>query len=264
MRATSIAPLRKTDTEGKVYTRLPETESRLVELYALSRDDLAARCAIQDRDDKDYVPSECLVTLVREHRSRPLDACSEVIFRALLERVLRGLPQTETCNGEDLTQGNVRDEARFRFLKMLGEDRQVEYVEALDYFEVRFQDALASLRVNAQRYVYRRENPLDPVEIDPETGELSEKVEKAAGMFDPFDSKEIGNFDYRSQLDAAIDDLPGIQKAIIEMIRQGIPIESKETGKVNISNVLGKTPKTIAAHRYKAYAKLRTKMTKGE
>ena len=266
MTATSIAPLKKKKSNGELYTRLPEIEAKLVALCALTRDEIAARCAVQDRESENYLPSECLVHLVREHRTRPFDTCSEVLFRTLLERVLHGLPKPESWDGESerLTDGNVQDEGKYRFLEMLGRDRIQEYVEALDFFEIRFASALKKLRVDAQRKVYRREDPIENIEIDYETGEVAEKVERAAGSFDPFESDKICNFDYLLHLDEAIDALPDLQKAIVEMIRKGIPIESNEPSIVNISNILGKTPKTIRTHRDKAYATLRVKLTKGE
>jgi hypothetical protein len=145
-----IAPLRKKDVGGKVYTRLPHIEKKLKELSALPRSQISARCAIQDKDSSDYLPSECLVYLVRENRSRSFDECSEHLFKALMERVMRGLPQAVSLDGdsERLTDSNVRDEGRHRFLEMLANDRH-EYVEALDVYEVRFQMALATLRVDA-------------------------------------------------------------------------------------------------------------------
>ena len=260
MTAASIAPLRKKDAHGKLYTRLPDIEAKLVEISSLTRDKISARCAIQDPESADYLPSECLLYLVREHRSRPFDECSETLFKALLERVLHGLPQVEGWDGsERLTDCNVRDEGRYRFLAMLQKDRQ-EYVERLDFYEVRFAKALSVLRVDAQRKVYRIDNPLESIEIDHETGEIAQKVERAAGSFDPFDSAAIGDFD----LYEAIDALPDLEKAIVEMIGKGIPIESKEPEIVNIANTLGKTAKTIRTHRDKAYATLRAALTKGE
>jgi hypothetical protein len=124
--------------------------------------------------------------------------------------------------------------------------------------------ALATLRVDAQRKVYSEDDPLVSIETDFETGEITEEVERAAGMFDPLDRHPLDDLDYRRRLDKAINALPKLQKAIIEMLRKGIPIESKEPGVVNISNSLGKTPKTIRTHRDMAYATLRRALTRGE
>jgi hypothetical protein len=194
-----------------------------------------------------------------------LDNCSEQLFKTLMGRILRGLPHAESLDGakERLTDGNVRDEARYRFLEMLAKDRQ-EYLEALDIFEVRFQMALKALRVSAQRKVYAKENPLDPIESDPETGEIDEKVERAAGIFDPLDTHPLDDLNFRLRLEKAIDALSPLQKAIVEMWRKGIPVESIEPGVVTISSSLGKTPKTIRKHKDLACATLREALTKGE
>jgi DNA-binding CsgD family transcriptional regulator len=194
-----------------------------------------------------------------------MDACSEVLYKTLLERVLIGLPSGESADGERVraTSINAREELRYRFLEMLMRDR-LEYVESLDFSEIRFAMALATLRAVAQRKVYRKDNPLDPIEIDQETGEIAEKVERAAGSFDPFENENIDDYFYRLRLDKAIDALPPMQKAIVEMIRKGIPIESKQPGKVDIAKTLGKTEKTVRTHRDQAYATLRRALTKGE
>lgn len=266
MIATSIEPLRKLDAEGAPYTRSPETEAKLVELLALTPDKLAARCGIHDSEDAAYVPGECLVTLVRQYRSKELDDCGEAIFKALLERVLLRLPDPISFYGdkENFKKGDIREEARYRFLEMLIRDRQGDYVEGLDFYEVRFGRAVKMLRLDAEKKVNRRQDPLEALEIDEESGDFNPEVEKATAVFDPFDPQNLKNSDYRSNLDEAISDLPVLQKAIVEMIRKGFPIESKEPGTINISTVLKRTPKTIATHRDKALAKLRVKLTKGE
>ena len=61
-------------------------------------------------------------------------------------------------------------------------------------------------------------------------------------------------------MDAAIEGLPPDQIRIIEMLRQGIPIDSKEAGAVTIAKALGKSEKTIRTHRDKALAALRATM----
>jgi hypothetical protein len=265
MTATLIVPLRKIAASGKLYTRLPEIEAKLVKIHSLTRDEISARCEIHDPGSTDYLPSECLLYLVRQHRSSPIDACSEKLFKTLLGRVLRGLPQAESQDGrsERLTDCNVRDDARHRFLEMLMNDRQA-YDERLDFYEVRFQMALKKLRLDAQKKIYGEVEHLESIEIDHETGEIAEKVERAAGSFDPLNWDKTGDSDYLLHLDKAIDALPALQKAIVELIRKGIPIESKEPGAVDIAKTLGKSEKTIRTHRDKAYAALRTTLTKGE
>jgi hypothetical protein len=265
MTATSIAPLRKRTLKGRPYNRPREIEAKLLEISTIPRSEIAARCAIRDPESTGFLPSECLLYLVREHRSKPMDECAEILFKTLMERVLNSLPQADSRDGasEGLTAGNVRDEGRNTFLVMLMKDRQ-EYFDTLDFYEVRFAKALKKLRLSAQRKVYPKENPLQSIECDPETGELSDEVERATGSFERIDWHASDKAESLRRLSQAIDALPDFEKAIIEMDQKEIPVESKEPGVVNIANILGKTPKTIRTRRKIAYATLRAALTKGE
>lgn len=265
MTAPLIAPLRKKGLDKKPYTRPKNIEAKLVELSTLPRDKIAALSAVHEKESPEYLPSECLVHLVRKHRSEPFDDFSETIFKSLMKRVLRGLPKAESLFGDEecVRKSNVRDEGRSRFLEMLMKDRQ-EYFEGLDIYEVRFEMALKALRVDVKRKIGGKENLLETIEADPQTQEIAEKVERAAGMFDPLDGNPLDDPNYLFRLNNAIDGLPDLQKAIVEMIRKGIPIESKEAEVVNISDRLGRTPKTIRTHRDAAYATLRSALTNGE
>jgi hypothetical protein len=265
MTATSITPLRNKDGDGKVYSRLPETEAKLAELCSLSEGEIIARCGVEEADAPEYIPSECLIYLIREYRSKSLDPGAEAIVTALLRRVLAGLPAAQSVDGtmERLLHSNYRDEVRYRFIALLANDRQ-QYDPKLDIFEIRFQKALAALRVCAYRKVRRKENrPTEEIEVDPETGEIAERVEKAAAMFNPREKNLLDDPAYRSRLYKAIDALPGLQRAIVTMWLEEIPIESKEPGVLNMSTALGRTPKTIASHRNMAFAALREALMNG-
>ena len=260
-----VTPLRKKTLDGKRYTRDEKIEARLAELEGLTRDELIVRCGIRKRDDPDYVPSECLVYFVRASRSDNNNVGFECLYKILAERVLRSLPRAESADGKtaSMTKTFIRDKVFDRFIELLSQDRK-EYSEKLDYFEVRFDGALANLRRDAQKQAWRNENCSVSLEYDEETGELTEEVERAAGSFDPFSQSEIDDPDYRSVLDAAIDTLPPEQMRIIEMLRMGVPIDSKDADAVTIAKVLGKSEKTIRTHRDKAFAALRAAMSGGD
>jgi DNA-binding NarL/FixJ family response regulator len=55
--------------------------------------------------------------------------------------------------------------------------------------------------------------------------------------------------------------LPPEQIRIIEMLRQGIPIDSNEPGAVTIARTLRKSEKTIRTHRDHAFAALRAALS---
>jgi DNA-directed RNA polymerase specialized sigma24 family protein len=138
---------------------------------------------------------------------------------------------------------------------LLSSDRS-EYSEKLDYFEIRFDGALAKLRIDAQRKIWRRQNRNTSIE-NTETGELRSEVELAIGNYNPFEEPKIEDHGYRSRLDGAIDTLPPLQQRIVHMLRKGIPIDSQDTYAVTVSKTLGKVEKTIRSNRDKAYAALK-------
>lgn len=233
-------------------------EAKLVELATLSRDEIIARCASRRRDDPNYVPSECLLYYVRASRADKSEAQFERLYEILAERVLRRLD----AYGKTVLNGLIREKAFGRFVELLSADRN-SYSENLDYFEVRFDGALANLRRDAWAQVRPDEKHSTGLEFD-ETGELSVEVERAAGSFDLFSMSQSDAADYRSCLDAAIEALPLEQSRIVEMIRQGIPIDSKETEAVTIAKTLGKSEKTIRTYRDKAYAAIRAALARGD
>ena len=259
-----VEPLRKQTLDGKLYKRVEYIEAKLVELALLSSNDLIARCKIRRRDDTKYVPSECLLYFVRVSPMDSSESHAEQLYKLLVERVLRGLPNAENADGTlSLSKSEIREKAFHRFVVLLARDRKC-YSEKLDYFEIRFDGALANLRRDAQEQVWRDENRSTSLEIDDETGELSLEVERAGGSFDSFNVVELDTDDYRSRLNAAIETLPQGQRRIVEMIRQGIPIDSKRAGAMTIAKALKKSEKTIRTHRDKAYAALRDVLTRGD
>jgi hypothetical protein len=199
MEGQLVTPLRKKRLHTEeLYTRIPEIETKLVELEGLSRKDLLAHVQIRHRDDPSYVPSECLVYFVRASRADNSTAGFDRLYKVLTERVLRSLPRPDSADGTttSLTKSVIRDKVFGKLAELLSADRS-EYSEKLDYFEVRFDGALASLRRDAQEQAWRDENRATSLDFDEGTGELSEEVERAAGSFEWSSNSEIDGADYR-------------------------------------------------------------------
>ena len=261
----AITPLRKRRLTGEPYTRDPKIEALLAELALLPRDALIERAAISRRADPRFVPTECLIYFVRASRHDNNEAWFERLYRLLTERVLRSLPKAESPDGrtESLTRSLVRDKVFGRFVELLSSDRAA-YAEKLDYFEVRFDGGLASLRRDAQEQAWRDENRSQALEYDEESGELSPEVEAAAGAHDPFATSDFDDPAYRTRLDAAIDALPTEQSRIVHMLSQGFPIDSQDPDIVTIAKALGRSEKTVRTYRDKAFAALRAVMAEGD
>ena len=254
---STLSPLRKVKKDGTLYVRTPPIEAKICELVSLGRDNLVDRGRITSRDDPDYVPSECLLYFLRFSRGDENDGFFTDLYRILAARILRAMPTGESSDGKriSLPLKDVRDQVLDKFVEMLVADRN-GYLEKLDFFEVRFDMAISRLRDTAKKQVRRRDRRHVPIDRDESNGELTAEVEKAAGSFDPFNDEKNWSFEYRSRLDAAIDLLPPLQRGILEMLRKGIPIESKDPGAVTISKTFQKVEKTIRNQRDKAFTTL--------
>ncbi len=259
-----IEPLRKTTSGGR-YVRTAQTEALLFELASLERAELVRRAGIPDSNHPEYVTDECLLHFIRACRSGNSERNFEVLYKILAGRVLRRLPRAEHRAGATvgMTPEAIRDDVFGRFTELLASDR-VTYCEALDFFEVRFEQALTRLRLTARKKAWRHENRTAPLDRDDETGEPSAEVEKAAVEFHHACESQIDDPEFRLRFDAAIEALPPPQGRIVTMIRTGIPIDSQEAGQLTIAKALGKSEKTIRNQRDKAYAVLREKLLEGD
>lgn len=253
-------PLTKRGLDGTRYTRPPEIEAALTRVLALPRDGVIAQAQVRDPADPAFIPSECLIHLLRHSRRDNNDAYFERLYKALMDRVDRALPRAESRRGdevhEDFGRAQIRDQVRDRLQVMLVEDRKTPG-DRLDFFEVRFAAAIASLRGTAREKAWREANRSEPLELGPEDGELSVEVERAAGSLDVETALLSDDPNYRSHLDAAIDALPTDQRRIIEMLRAGMLIDSSEPGVVSIRQVLGCAEKTVRNRRDAAIRALR-------
>lgn len=261
----TIFPLRKKTLAGDLYQRPPEIESLLEELSPLSREGLIERAKISKKADPKYVPSECLVYFIRASRAEDNENWFEQLYRILAARVCRALPKAESLNRNSMSliEETIRDTVFGTFCELLAADRK-GYVDKLDFFEIRFANALANLRRDVQDKVWREAKQFKPLECDDKNGELSPEVEAAAGAYDPFVQNNFEIEDYRSRLGAAIDILPPEQRRVVHLIALGFPIDSKEPGVMTIAKALDRSEKTIRNYRDKAFAALRTFFNEGE
>lgn len=252
-----IVPLTKRRPDGTLYERPPSIESLLVHLPGLPRDRLIARAGIRDRTDRDYIPSECLVYLVRTSYQ---DSSSwfEPLYKLLMERLLRALPTAAGMNNDiDFVRERVRDLVFDRFVEMLARDRQ-HRDDKMDFFEIRFDRRVKFMRVDAWRKAEREESPKRPIENDSD-GALAPEVEAAAGGVDLFDTEGISDPVFRSRLYAAIDDLPPEQCRTMHLLLLGWPIDSSDPEVMTIAKALECTDRSVRNYRKRAVATLATR-----
>lgn len=261
-RDIKIHPLRKLLPDGSPYSRVTETDESLRELVALADGELIRRSEEKNRQSPDYIKSECLLYLVRNKNRMLSRRVHEQLFKTLLERVMKATWSGKRDDTIDLTASRIHQELTDRFLEMLLRD-QAEYVEGLDFYEIRFDKAVASLRRDVRKVIEREQGRGVPLE-DPETEEISVQVEEAVGVENPIAGELLDRQVYRLRLAAAIDTLPPLQRRIVEMLKNEIPIESNDAHAVTISKLLGKTSKTIRTNRDLAFAELKRILKSGE
>lgn len=256
-----IVSLRKQKPDGSLYARFPDIEKTLGELELIAKADLVDRCR---KGQALRVPTECILYFVRRSAASKDEVLFEQLFKILAERIRRALPRAENPDGETLSwaRSQVFEQVYDKFVTLLIEERS-GYVERLDFFEISFHRGLAMLKIDAQEKAWKEENRNAALDADEDSGAIEAEVEQAAGTYDPFDPSVLDDYIYRSRLDAAMDKLPPLQKRIIEMLRQEIPLDSIDPNIVTISKSLGKTEKTIRTHRDNAFAQLRVLLTKG-
>lgn len=187
------------------------------------------------------------------------NAC-RILFEALRGRVLRALPvpairipgRSSTAErGSDL---DIRDEVQGRFLELLCADR-IQYEAKLDFFEIRFNLAIAKLRSTAREKVNEHRCRYESVALDADDG--IEEIETLLAKARDDGNADKGDFLFRSKLFSAISTLPADERQAIELILQGRQIESQDSKCLTIDKILGCTPKTVRNRRKRAIAMLR-------
>lgn len=256
-----VAPLRNQKLDGSPYARAPEIEVLLAELEGLPKATLVSRCEILSDKNPQYVPSECVLYFVRVGREGMTDALFERLYKILIGRVLRQLPKdVPDAERESMFSAKVRDKARDTFCEWLTKDF-LGYCKRLDFFEIRFAAGVANLRRDAHRIADREQARHVSIESEEEEGSvLLPEVEEAAGTYNPFDPENLSIENYRDALHATIEELPDIQRRILEMIMKDFPIFSENPSTPCISKILGRAEKTIRNQRDKAHATLRRKL----
>ncbi|MEX2170730.1 MAG: sigma factor-like helix-turn-helix DNA-binding protein [Pirellulales bacterium] len=252
-----ITPLKKLK-DGVPYTRPPEIEQALEALSKLPIEEVVRRASTTDSKDAEFVPSECVLHFVRKSKLNGDSAPYCDLFVILRKRVVGAVPVFDrrvrglTKPGNSISETDAQELVLQKFQELLCLDR-AQYEERLDFYEVRFNSALAALRVTAQRSVTRRESYLEPMQYDGDTLALSGEMEKAIAHLKTTNYTSEEDYLYRSRLLAAIKSLPPAERQVIELLLQGNTL-------VTIAKLLGCVEQTVRNRRNRAHATIRKMM----
>lgn len=259
---SSIAPLRKKTLEGELYCRPKEVESSIAALSRLPAEKVVERSRIRDSKDNDYVRTECLLHFVRHSTFGHDKNASFDLFAALLDRVEQSaVPELTRRNRrsdsepESMLLVEVREAIIEKFQDMLCAD-QTEYEVRLDFFECRFNSALAALRLDKREEVGRKHKRSKRIAMDEVSNEPSIEVEEAYARLREPQNAESSDFLYRLKVQAAINSLPAEERQVIELLDRGLPIESQDDQVLSIVKVVGCVEKTVRNRRDRAIRKL--------
>jgi len=251
---------RRRRSDGILYQRRPEIEAALVSLLDKTQDEIAAALQIRDSMSPNYIASECIVHLIRRTRHDNHPAHFERLFKELMRRIQATLPRftgERLDSLENAHAAEARDRIQPAIIEKILQDRQ-EPGPGLDYFEVMFNDAVASLRITATaraRTAIARQRPL---EIDGESNEPSNEVERALAEFDVKDELLSDDPIYRNRVYMAIEGLPEKQRQVIALMLKDFPLDSEIPGVVSIKSILGvKSEKTVRNRRDAAFEAIR-------
>lgn len=249
----NVVPLRQRQQDGRPYTRPADIIAAIYALSQLSKEEFAKRIDPQNSDD--IVPSECLLYFVRRP---PFEADKDVLwvlFTAIRQRVLKAVPvPIKSGKGQRSIDLDIREAVSDKFNELLCRD-QTEYQERLDFFEFRFNLAIARLRATARRDICRDVSHFVPLAHDNETNETSPEVEKALSCFTDSFGGPSTDSSYRSKIHFAISSLPPDERRVVELFMEGIPIESSETD-MTMVKILDCCEKTVRNRRDRAFAKI--------
>lgn len=232
-------PLRNTrQSTGAIYTRFPDIEKMLQELYALSDAEIILRCAIP-YDSLGYVQTECVIHFLRHRLYTP--KTFEPLFRTLQRRVRKlRLGKIDPDYNEQ-----VREGAFGRFHMLIAAETQ-GYEKRLDIFEVNFRTAFSMLMID---------------ELREQTAHAAHETERSKSEEDDADFEDgsdpetmIRQIDFEQRWKVLKDCATLRQRNIVKLIWWGTPIETSIPGKRSISSLLDVDPKTVRSDLKKVHA----------
>ncbi len=254
-----VRALQKVKITGELYQRRPAVEKLLSSWDGLPTEEIVRKC----QEGGQSIPSEALVYLLR---CKSLDFNQlqfKFLFNTLVSRIARILNSKVSDHAYDRAEG-IREEILDGFIELVAMDRN-DSDTRLDYYEVRFNDALQSLRVSHLRKV--PEVDIKSVSLTVENDgvvDISPEVEEEVRKIIDLQYSERSDQSFRSVVLPAIDDLPTDQKLVIGLLLQGMPVESVDKSVMTISRALDCTDKTVRNRRNRAFETLRKKLIKEE
>lgn len=248
-------PLTKRDRNGNRYARQSNIERTLEDALAQDLPTLQRRSRIRDPETSSFLPSECLVHLIRDGRRRHDEAAVNELLPILLHRcedALAGAVPNRLPNADYL-----REEILGQFSELFATDGVGENPEELDFFEVRFNRAFKAFRIDVLRKETRTHANQVPVP-DTQDAELTSDDELFVRMSDAFRAPPTQESHLAlKRLTDAIAELPADEREAVVLCHVlGYDEESEDPAKITAATLCGVTGRTIRNRLVRAATRL--------
>ena len=250
-------PLTKRDSNGKTYERPAEIETAIGAAQQQDVVTLSRRAVIADKSSPDFLPSECLVYLIREARRRTGEQTMNVLLPALLARCEANL-RVKVPDGRLDNAAEVREDILGEFGVLFAEDGSADHLDELDYFECRFNRAFQALRIDMVRREMTRATPLVQVPPENEERDCSGDGEVLSRISEEFrqNPTQLPELFLKELLDA-IKSLPGDERRAVALCHiLGYKEESEDPLERTAATICGVSGRTIRNRLGRAAAKL--------
>lgn len=146
-----VRPLtKKRKKDGVLYTRPLGIQKEIEAALAVNDQSTLIEKAKNPPGSSEFMTSECLVHLIREHYHRKNDRIANPLLIQLMVRCKANLQKTVPNNRMSEAE-TVREDILGKFGVMFGEDAGGEPGSRLDFFEIKFNSAFRALRVDTIR-----------------------------------------------------------------------------------------------------------------
>ncbi|HDV6370372.1 TPA: hypothetical protein ACK3Q6_004982 [Burkholderia cepacia] len=249
--------LTKKTLTGVTMTRLPQVQAEVEALLGLPEAVLLERAAISTKGSESYCSSEALVALYREAcRSGRARVVNGLIPRLMhhCSKLARHRLSVRGIDSEEAVQ-NVVD----RFVDLLVAAAGDGHCEQLDFFEVLFDNAIASLAASEARRAHVRHSRSVPIseDVDDDDAPIRDLADRArADLSLPLGLTEPERGVFTTQVLAEIANLPEAQRTLAIMTVLGVQSESNDPTELTISATFDVEPKTVRNRQKRVAEKL--------
>lgn len=219
-------PLMKKDQKGALYVRPASVEAKIDGVIGTNDwAELGRRAKITDRNARDFLPSECMVHLIRDAIRRDDQRIATLLMMPLMLRcekfLLNKVPDSAMRNAEAVRE-EILDSFQTLFTSEAAQD-------ALDFYECKFWMAFRALQVDHVRAEKTRRKELtDLPEVSNENGEMMDQADVLARLshMARIGPAQEAHTDLPVILDA-VNDLPPAQRRAV-LLHRVLGYEQKE------------------------------------